>query len=141
MSASDGPFNDINRPKECSCEHDEKYYGLDVAHGEPRFASRRLLDCEGLRLGVMLFRGLGGVFRADLTSLSKRCCASRSVYWSGLAFCAAPMAKSQWPPYPIGPRDSIFAMGVASIKFNELESVLRFIFGTVFGLRADPRRS
>lgn len=41
---------------------------------------------------------------------------------------------TKWPPYPIGPNDSIFAMGVASVKFTELESVLRFIFGTVFEL-------
>lgn len=42
-----------------------------------------------------------------------------------------------WPAYPTGPRDSIFAMGVASIKFAELEGVLHFIFGTVFGLDMD----
>jgi hypothetical protein len=50
----------------------------------------------------------------------------------------APMtAAPDWPAYPIGPKDSIFAMGLAGIKFAELESVLRFIFGTVYALDAD----
>jgi len=48
-------------------------------------------------------------------------------------------AAPDWPAYPIGPRESIFAMGVASIKFVELESVLSFIFGTVFGLRLNDK--
>jgi hypothetical protein len=43
----------------------------------------------------------------------------------------------EWPAYQTGPRDSIFALGVASTKFNELESSLRFIFGTVFDLNRD----
>jgi hypothetical protein len=41
---------------------------------------------------------------------------------------------SGWPAYQIGPRDSVFAIGVASTKFAELESVLWFIFGPVFEL-------
>lgn len=48
------------------------------------------------------------------------------------------MTDSQhWPAYAIGPRESIVAMGVASIKFVELESVLRFLFGTIFGMSRD----
>ena len=53
--------------------------------------------------------------------------------WSG-------RAPAQTGAYPTGPKDSIFAMGVASIKWAELESVLHFMFGTIFDLdlaRAD----
>jgi hypothetical protein len=46
-------------------------------------------------------------------------------------------SSSEWPNYTIGPRDSIFAMGVASTKFTELEVMLWFIFGTVFNLDMD----
>ena len=41
---------------------------------------------------------------------------------------------ADWPAYPIGPRDRIFAIGVVSTKFAELESAMRFLFSTVFGL-------
>jgi hypothetical protein len=44
---------------------------------------------------------------------------------------------NEWPSYPTGPRDSIFAMGVVSIKFAELESVLIFMFATVKGISID----
>jgi hypothetical protein len=44
-----------------------------------------------------------------------------------------------WPPYSIGPRESIFALGVISGKFVELESILEFIFGTI--LRLDPEQT
>lgn len=47
------------------------------------------------------------------------------------------MVAAEWPAYPIGPRDSIFAVGVTATRFAELESVLRFIFGTVFQLSLD----
>ena len=43
-------------------------------------------------------------------------------------------ATVNWPAYQIGPRDSVFAIGVASSKFAELEQVLGFIFGIVFGV-------
>jgi hypothetical protein len=42
-----------------------------------------------------------------------------------------------WPSYPIGPRKSIFAMGVVSIKFAELESVIIFMLATVTGSSVD----
>jgi hypothetical protein len=44
---------------------------------------------------------------------------------------------NEWPTYPIGPRESILAMGVVSIKFAELESVLVFMFATVLGIGSD----
>jgi hypothetical protein len=45
------------------------------------------------------------------------------------------MATTQsWPTYPTGPRESIFAMGVVSIKFAEIESVIVFMFATVLGI-------
>ena len=43
----------------------------------------------------------------------------------------------KWPAYSTGPQDSIFALGVASSKFAELESVLQFIFSTIFQLESD----
>lgn len=45
----------------------------------------------------------------------------------------------KWPAFPIGPRDSIFAMGVVSLQFNALEVTLRAIFGTVFRLMPDEQ--
>ena len=42
-----------------------------------------------------------------------------------------------WPTYQIGPRESVFAIGVASTKFTELESVLCFLFATVFRIGSD----
>ena len=44
---------------------------------------------------------------------------------------------ADWPAYPIGPRDSIFAIGVVSTKFAELESAMQFLFSTVFGLNRE----
>lgn len=44
---------------------------------------------------------------------------------------------NDWPPYQIGPRESIFAMGVVSVKFAELESILIFMFATVLGVGSD----
>ena len=44
---------------------------------------------------------------------------------------------NDWPPYQIGPRESIFAMGVVSVKFAELESVLTFMFATILGVDLD----
>ena len=44
------------------------------------------------------------------------------------------MEQSDWPAYQTGPRESIFAMGVVSTKFAELESVLIFMFATVVGI-------
>ncbi len=40
----------------------------------------------------------------------------------------------KWPTYPTGSHDSIFALGVASSKFAELESILQFVFSTIFQL-------
>jgi hypothetical protein len=45
----------------------------------------------------------------------------------------------KWPAYPIGPRDSILALGVASINFVALETSLHFLFGTVFELGVDDQ--
>jgi hypothetical protein len=42
--------------------------------------------------------------------------------------------STDWPPYSIGPRESIFALGVVSAKFVELESILEFIFETILRL-------
>src|SRR5262249_52342212 len=39
-----------------------------------------------------------------------------------------------WPAYPIGSPDVIFALGVASIKYAELESSLVLIFATVLSI-------
>jgi hypothetical protein len=51
------------------------------------------------------------------------------------------MPKSpDWPIYKIGHRDSIFALGVASINYTELESVIEFLFATVFEIGIDAAR-
>jgi hypothetical protein len=44
------------------------------------------------------------------------------------------MSYPKWPSYPVGSSDSIFALGVASIKYAELESSLVFIFATALGI-------
>ena len=41
---------------------------------------------------------------------------------------------SVWPTYPTGSRDSIFALGLIGVKFTELESILYFLFESLFGL-------
>jgi hypothetical protein len=43
----------------------------------------------------------------------------------------------EWPQYATGPRESLFAIGVASSNFAALESVLHFMFGTLFDLGQD----
>jgi hypothetical protein len=47
---------------------------------------------------------------------------------------------SDWPPYSIGPRESLFVIGIISTKYVELESVTEFIFCTVFDLGLDAGR-
>ena len=39
-----------------------------------------------------------------------------------------------WPEYAVGPKDSLFAIGVASSNFVRLETILHFIFATVLDL-------
>ncbi len=39
-----------------------------------------------------------------------------------------------WPEYAIGPKDSLFAIGVASSNFTQLETVMQFIFASVLDL-------
>lgn len=46
-------------------------------------------------------------------------------------------AGVEWPAFQLGPRESVFAIGVASVKFVELESVLYFLFATTFALHND----
>lgn len=40
-------------------------------------------------------------------------------------------ATDSWPSYPTGDKDSIFAIGVISLKFVELEAVLIRLFATI----------
>lgn len=40
----------------------------------------------------------------------------------------------EWPTYPVGPKDSLFALGVASSEFAQLEGALQFIFALVYGI-------
>jgi hypothetical protein len=47
---------------------------------------------------------------------------------------------TDWPPYSIGPKDSIFALGVICVKFVELESIFQFIFGTIMRFDVDQTR-
>jgi hypothetical protein len=46
-------------------------------------------------------------------------------------------ADAEWPAFQLGPRESVFAIGVASVKCVELESVLYFLFATTFGMHTD----
>jgi hypothetical protein len=43
----------------------------------------------------------------------------------------------EWPAYTLGSHDSIFALGVASCKFAELEGAMHFIFSTIFDFGLD----
>lgn len=40
----------------------------------------------------------------------------------------------EWPSYEIGPKDSIFALGVVSANFVRLESAVYAMFGTILGI-------
>jgi hypothetical protein len=84
----------------------------------------------------MLLSGLGGVLSATFTDARNRRCASASLYCSSPLFLGALAMNNDpsWPTYPTGDRDSIFAMGVASINWVDLESTLHFMFGTIFEL-------
>jgi hypothetical protein len=42
--------------------------------------------------------------------------------------------SDDWPEYAVGPKDSLFAIGVASSNFTALEAVMQFIFATVLDL-------
>ena len=42
--------------------------------------------------------------------------------------------SDDWPEYAVGPKDSLFALGVASSNFTGLEMVMQFIFATVLDL-------
>jgi hypothetical protein len=43
-------------------------------------------------------------------------------------------ANSSWPSYAIGPHDSVFALGVASVNYARLEFAFGGVFGNVVGL-------
>jgi hypothetical protein len=62
----------------------------------------------------------------------KRRCASSSLYCSG--FGAMDYLSDDWPEYAVGPKDSLFAIGVASSNFARLEMVMQFIFASVLDL-------
>jgi hypothetical protein len=47
---------------------------------------------------------------------------------------------TDWPSYSVGPKDSIFALGVVCVKFVELESIFQFIFGTIMRFDIDQTR-
>jgi hypothetical protein len=40
---------------------------------------------------------------------------------------ADPSDPSAWPSYQIGPRDSVFALGVASVNYAGLEFVVGYV--------------
>jgi hypothetical protein len=44
-------------------------------------------------------------------------------------------SEKHWPPYPAGPKEVIFALGVISVNFTELEYVFSHVFSLVVGLR------
>lgn len=54
---------------------------------------------------------------------------------------ADPFDPSAWPSYPIGPRDSVFALGVVSVNYTSLEFALGSVFANVIGLTDDFTRA
>lgn len=44
---------------------------------------------------------------------------------------------SQWPKYPIGPHEGIFALGVVAVKFAAMEALLEYFFWSIFDLKMD----
>jgi hypothetical protein len=44
------------------------------------------------------------------------------------------MAEPKWPRYPIGSRDTVFAVGVIALVYNRLEIVFRMIFAAVLDM-------
>ena len=42
-----------------------------------------------------------------------------------------------WPAYDVGPRESVFALGVASANCARLEVAFGFMFAKVFGITND----
>ena len=47
---------------------------------------------------------------------------------------------SKWPQYAIGPREAIFSLGMMSINFAELSSILEYIFALIFDIDLDGSR-
>lgn len=47
---------------------------------------------------------------------------------------ADPLDPPAWPSYQVGPHDSVFALGVASVNYARLEFALGGVFATVIGL-------
>ncbi len=45
-----------------------------------------------------------------------------------------PTPAPAWPPYDIGSRDSVFALGVASVNYARLEFAFGFVFAKVLGV-------
>jgi len=52
-----------------------------------------------------------------------------------------PSDASAWPSYPIGPRESVFALGVVSVNYASLEFVLGAVFANVTGLTMNAATS
>jgi hypothetical protein len=42
-----------------------------------------------------------------------------------------------WPPYPVGPKDSVFALGVISANYAQLEFAVYAMFSTIMGLTSE----
>jgi hypothetical protein len=50
------------------------------------------------------------------------------------------LVSRDWPSFAIGPDDSIFALGVISLKFMELETIFQFLFGAILRLDRDQTK-
>jgi len=50
---------------------------------------------------------------------------------------AGPLEAPAWPSYEIGPHDSVFALGVASVNYVKLEFALGGVFANVIGLTSE----
>jgi hypothetical protein len=56
----------------------------------------------------------------------------------GLRIMADPV---EWPPYDIGPHDSIFAIAVASVNYGRLEFAFEHVFAKVLGITSSEARA
>jgi hypothetical protein len=85
-------------------------------------------------------RGGGRVVRGHLTVAFKRAAELVTRGWRG-ALCAQRSKASRvvadppaWPSYEVGPYDSVFALGVASVNYARLEFAFSGVFAKVLEL-------
>jgi hypothetical protein len=83
--------------------------------------------------------GCGGVFRNGRMPCSIRRAISSSddCLLEGFNAMTDAPAPATWPTYEVGPHESVFALGVASVNYSRLEFALSGVFANVVGLTSD----